>query len=213
MAFTEEQEQNISATIARMAAYMDAQDKARADADAKAKAEAAAKEQTKPATLLDTAKEQVKTDAAKAGNQSAIESALGFNMKIGDFAEKYKDVLPPTTGAILDAANKKTFSGAVEKADEIRKALIDGYLEVKENYDKMPASLKDRAARYMALTEEGKRKNSADFFDLVEIGAEMCFNEKRAAALQRANGGNGGGSTPAFRARFLALGDKYQRKG
>ena len=213
MAFTEEQEQNISATIARMAAYMDAQDKARADADAKAKAEAAAKEQAKPANLLDTAKEQVKTDAAYAGNQSAIESALGFNMKIGDFAEKYKDVLPPTTGAILDAANKKTFSGAVEKADEIRKALIDGYLEVKENYDKMPASLKDRAARYMALTEEGKRKNSADFFDLVEIGAEMCFNEKRAAALQRANGGNGGGSTPAFRARFLALGDKYQRKG
>ena len=213
MAFTEEQEQNINATIARMAAYMDAQDKARADADAKAKAEAAAKEQTKPATLLDTAKEQVKTDAANAGNQSAIDSALGFNMKIGDFAEKYKDVLPPTTGAILDAANKKTFSGAVEKADEIRKALIDGYLEVKENYDKMPASLKDRAARYMALTEEGKRKNSADFFDLVEIGAEMCFNEKRAAALQRANGGNGGGSTPAFRARFLALGDKYQRKG
>lgn len=213
MAFTEEQEQNISATIARMAAYMDAQDKARADADAKAKAEAAAKEQAKPATLLDTAKEQVKTDAANAGNQSAIESALGFNMKIGDFAEKYKDVLPPTTGAILDAANKKTFSGAVEKADEIRKALIDGYLEVKENYEKMPASLKDRAARYMALTEEGKRKNSADFFDLVEIGAEMCFNEKRAAALQRANGGNGGGSTPAFRARFLALGDKYQRKG
>lgn len=213
MAFTEEQEQNISATIARMAAYMDAQDKARADADAKAKAEAAAKEQAKPATLLDTAKEQVKTDAANAGNQSAIESALGFNMKIGDFAEKYKDVLPTTTGAILDAANKKTFSGAVEKADEIRKALIDGYLEVKENYDKMPASLKDRAARYMALTEEGKRKNSADFFDLVEIGAEMCFNEKRAAALQRANGGNGGGSTPAFRARFLALGDKFQRKG
>lgn len=213
MAFTEEQEQNISATIARMAAYMDAQEKARADADAKAKAEAEAKEQAKPATLLDTAKEQVKTDAANAGNQSAIESALGFNMKIGDFAEKYKDVLPPTTGAILDAANKKTFSGAVEKADEIRKALIDGYLEIKENYDKMPASLKDRAARYMALTEEGKRKNSADFFDLVEIGAEMCFNEKRAAALQRANGGNGGGSTPAFRARFLALGDKYQRKG
>lgn len=213
MAFTEEQEQNINATIARMAAYMDAQDKARADADAKAKAEAAAKEQAKPATLLDTAKEQVKTDAANAGNQSAIESALGFNMKIGDFAEKYKDVLPPTTGAILDAANKKTFSGAVEKADEIRKALIDGYLEIKENYEKMPASLKDRAARYMALTEEGKRKNSADFFDLVEIGAEMCFNEKRAAALQRANGGNGGGSTPAFRARFLALGDKYQRKG
>ena len=185
MAFTEEQEKNISETIARMAAYMDAQDKARADADAKAKAEAAEKEQAKPATLLDTAKEQ----------------------------EKYKDVLPPTTGAILDAANKKTFSGAVEKADEIRKALIDGYLEIKENYDKMPASLKDRAARYMALTEEGKRKNSADFFDLVEIGAEMCFNEKRAAALQRANGGNGGGSTPAFRARFLALGDKYQRKG
>lgn len=213
MAFTEEQEQNISATIARMAAYMDAQDKARADADAKAKAEAAAKEQTKPTTLLDTAKEQVKTEAANAGNQSAIENALGFNMKIGDFAEKYKDVLPPTTGAILEAANKKTFSGAVEKADEIRKALIDGYLEVKENYDKMPTSLKDRAARYMALTEEGKRKNSADFFDLVEIGAEMCFNEKRAAALQRANGGNGGGSTPEFRARFLALGDKYQRKG
>ena len=213
MAFTEEQEKNISATIARMAAYMDAQEKARADDDAKAKAEAAAKEQAKPATLLDTAKEQVKTDAANAGNQSAIENALGFNMKIGDFAEKYKDVLPPTTGAILDAANKKTFSGAVEKADEIRKALIDGYLEIKENYDKMPASLKDRAARYMALTEEGKRKNSADFFDLAEIGAEMCFNEKRAAALQRANGGNGSVSTPAFRARFLALGDKYQRKG
>ena len=133
MAFTEEQEQNISATIARMAAYMDAQDKARADAEAKAKADAAAKEQAKPTTLLDTAKEQVKTDAANAGNQSAIENALSFNMKIGDFAEKYKDVLPPTTGAILDAANKKTFSGAVEKADEIRKALIDGYLEVKEN--------------------------------------------------------------------------------
>ena len=92
MAFTEEQERNISETIARMAAYMDAQDKARADADAKAKAEAAAKEQEKPATLLDTAKEQVKTDAANAGNQSAIESALGFNMKIGDFAEKYKKV-------------------------------------------------------------------------------------------------------------------------
>ena len=132
-------------------------------------------------------------------------------MKINEFVEKYKDILPQSTKSVVEIANGKTYSSAIAKADEIRKALIESYLEVQANIDCLPDGMKTKANAFKALTEDAKKVNSGQYWEIVEVGAELQASKKRAEAINRANGNNNGQEN-AFRARFLSLGDKYKRK-
>lgn len=134
-------------------------------------------------------------------------------MKISTFAEKYKDILPASIKSVIDTANGKSYTSAIAKADEMRKAILEAYLEVQSNVDSLPDGMKAKANAYKALTEDAKRAKSGQYWEIVEVGAELQTSKKRAEAVNRANGnGNGSGEDNAFRAKFLALGDKYKRK-
>lgn len=211
MAFTEEQEGQILQAIGQFGEFMK-NFQSQQQKQAQTQSKPAEQEQKPAAGLLDTAKEKMSEKEKEAALQKNMEAALKFNMKIGEFAEKYKDVLPAATDAILKEAAGKTFGSEAEKADEVRKTLIEAYLEEQKNVDEMPPSLRAKAEIYKGLTEDAKRKRSAEFIEILEMSAELAYERRRALAVAKANAGGVNTDGNAFKARFYALGDKWKRK-
>lgn len=206
MAFSEEQEAQILEMMGKMGDFLSKQGESKADDK---------KEETKEENkgLLDEAKKNMEKQSNQQEDQSNIEKALGFNMTISTFAEKYKDILPASIKSVIDTANGKSYTSAIAKADEMRKAILEAYLEVQTNVDSLPDGMKAKANAFKALTEDAKREKSGQYWEIVEVGAELQASKRRAEAVNRANGsGNGSGEDNAFRAKFLSLGDKYKRK-
>ena len=90
--------------------------------------------------------------------------------------------------------------------------MIESFIELQQNFDLLPETMKSKALKFKALTANEKEKQSALFWDVVEVGATHRQLMSKAAALQKANGTNADGGESAHRARFLALGDKWKRK-
>ena len=206
MAFSEEQESQILEMMGKMGEFLTKQSESKADDK---------KEDTKEENkgLLDEAKRNMERQSNQEESQANIESAVAFNMNISAFADKYKDILPASTKSVIETAMGKTYASKIAQADEIRKAIIEAYLEVQANVESLPDSMKAKANAFKALTEDAKKQKSGQYWEIVEVGAELQNSKKRAEAVNRANGnGNGSGEDNAFRAKFLSLGDKYKRK-
>lgn len=206
MAFSEEQEAQILEMMGKMGEFLTKQSESKADDK---------KEDTKEENkgLLDEAKRNMERQSNQEESQANIESAVAFNMNISAFADKYKDILPASTKSVIETAMGKTYASKIAQADEIRKAIIEAYLEVQANVESLPDSMKAKANAFKALTEDAKKQKSGQYWEIVEVGAELQNSKKRAEAVNRANGnGNGSGEDNAFRAKFLSLGDKYKRK-
>ena len=204
MAFSEEQEAQILDMMGKMGEFLTKQSESK---------EEKKEPEKKDERLLDEAKKNMEEKSNQEESQANIEKALDFNMKISTFAEKYKDILPASIKSVIDTANGKSYTSAIAKADEMRKAILEAYLEVQTNVDSLPDGMKAKANAFKALTEDAKRAKSGQYWEIVEVGAELQTSKKRAEAVNRANGsGNGSGEDNAFRAKFLSLGDKYKRK-
>lgn len=202
MAFSEEQEAQILEMMGKMGDFLSKQGESKADDK---------KEENKG--LLDEAKKNMEKQSNQEEDQAKIEKAVGFNMTISAFADKYKDILPASTKSVIETAMGKNYASKIAQADEIRKAIIEAYLEVQANVDSLPDSMKAKANAFKALTEDAKKEKSGQYWEIVEVGAELQTSKRRAEAVNRANGsGNGSGEDNAFRAKFLSLGDKYKRK-
>lgn len=204
MAFSEEQEAQILDMMGKMGEFLTKQSESK---------EEKKEPEKKDERLLDEAKKNMEEKSNQEESQANIEKALDFNMKISTFAEKYKDILPASIKSVIDTANGKSYTSAIAKADEMRKAILEAYLEVQTNVDSLPDGMKAKANAFKALTEDAKRAKSGQYWEIVEVGAELQTSKKRAEAVNKANGsGNGSGEDNAFRVKFLALGDKYKRK-
>lgn len=204
MAFSEEQEAQILDMMGKMGEFLTKQSESK---------EEKKEPEKKDERLLDEAKKNMEEKSNQEESQANIEKALDFNMKISTFAEKYKDILPASIKSVIDTANGKSYTSAIAKADEVRKAILEAYLEVQTNVDSLPDGMKAKANAFKALTEDAKRAKSGQYWEIVEVGAELQASKKRAEAVNRANGnGSGSGEDNAFRAKFLSLGDKWKRK-
>lgn len=204
MAFSEEQEAQILDMVGKMGEFLSKQSEPKEPENKEP--------EKKDEGLLNEAKKNMADESNQKEAQADIERALGFNMSIKKFAEDYKAILPSAVNSIIETANGKTYTSAIAKANDIRKALLDAYLEVQANIDGLPESMKSKANAYKALTEDAKLAKSGSFWEIVEIGAEMAKAKAKANAVSKANGSANGGDESAFRSRFLALGDKYKRK-
>lgn len=200
MAFSEEEEAQIKDMMGKMGDFLSKQQEQK---------EPEKKDETK---LLDEAKKNLENKNDEAENQNSIERAVSFNMQISTFAEKYKDILPASVNSVIETANGKTYSNAVAKADEMRKAIIEAYLEVQANIDTLPEGMKAKANAFKALTEDAKKAKSGQYWEIVEVGAELQTATRKAEAIRKANGNINNGEEDAFRKRFLAIGDKWKRK-
>lgn len=204
MAFSEEQEAQILDMMGKMGDFLSKQGEAKEPENKEP--------EKKDEGLLNEAKKNMADQSNQKEAQAELERAMGFNMSIEKFAEDFKNILPSSAKSIVETAKNKEYDSSIAKANDIRKALLDAYLEVQANIDGLPESMRSKANTYKALTEDAKLAKSGSFWEIVEIGAEMAKARAKANAISKANGNANGGDESAFRSRFLALGDKYKRK-
>lgn len=183
MAFTEEQEKTILDFITNASKTVEAP---------AAKVVEPVKSEEIAQTLAQEAKQQIESEKANKASLSQIESSVKFNMSISDFVEKNKNLLPDEASVILTKAGTKTFADDNEKANTIRKSLLDSFLSQKENMESLTLSMANRANEYNKLTESEKEKRSSEFWDLAEIGIALKQGIRKAEALNKINGGIAG---------------------
>jgi len=183
MAFTEEQEKAILDFIAKTSAQAEKQ------------AEAPAQKAEAFKTVVDEAKEAVNAEKNAETVLAKIQEAVKFNFSVKDFVEKNKSTLPEEATKILATVEGKVYKNEGEKANAVRKNLIESFIEKQENIDFLTDSLKAKASNFKALAETDKERRSQEFWDLVETGVELKFNKKRTKELNKLNGIPAGGSS------------------
>lgn len=136
--------------------------------------------------------------------KKSIEHAVRFNLSIEKYIEENKDVLPPECAKIVEASKDKKFSSEVLKANEIRKGIMNLFLSKAENVDCLPPSQKELVAEYKSLTTDEQEKQSAKFWNLVEVGVNNRVLMRRAEQFGKtANAGGAGDYRTDYEKRFL----------
>lgn len=139
-------------------------------------------------SVAEEAKAQIEAEKLAASNLATIQSSIKFNLGVNDFVEKNKSNLPEEAGRILTALSTKTFKDENERANTVRKSLLDSFLSQKENIECLTPTLATRANEYKALAESDKEKRSSEFWDLAETGIALKQGRKKAEALNQING-------------------------
>lgn len=146
-------------------------------------------------SISEEAKKMLENQKETESVQAQIESSIAFNMQIEDFVNKNKNLLPPEAVNILATIKTKTFASHIEKANVLRKNLLDSYLEKKENIDPLTETMKAKAEKYKSLAESDKERKSNEFWDLIETGSRLKEAEIRTKERNLANGVSTDGSS------------------
>jgi len=169
--------------------------------EAAKKAEEEKKKQELENDKLKAAEEKVKKEkeakAAADAEKKIYLEAFKYNSTLKQFVEDNKDFLPENLGAIIDALQTKQYTGDVEKANELKRAVIEQYIKKQENLDNLPDSLKAKAEAFAEFTTQEKLNRAAEFYDIVETGIHTAKNIKKVEAMEKGGGNPGDGSKTA----------------
>lgn len=169
------------------------------------------KKEEKKESIADEAVKRLENEKKEKEETAEIEDAIKFNLSISEFVSKNKNILPDETENIIKTAEERNFKNSSEKANAIRKGIIEAFVKYKENVEKLPQSIQAEVARFNSFTEREKEAQSKRFWSIVEVGAEYKILSRKAEQLQN-NGGYGAAENSAFEQRFLEQG-KIFRKG
>lgn len=169
------------------------------------------KKEEKKESIADEAIKRLENEKKEKEETAEIEDAIKFNLSISEFVSKNKNILPDETENIIKTAEERNFKNSSEKANAIRKGIIEAFVKYKENVEKLPQSIQAEVARFNSFTEREKEAQSKRFWSIVEVGTEYKILSRKAEQLQN-NGGNGAAENSAFEQRFLEQG-KIFRKG
>lgn len=169
------------------------------------------KKEEKKESIADEAIKRLENEKKEKEETAEIEDAIKFNLSISEFVSKNKNILPDETENIIKTAEERNFKNSSEKANAIRKGIIEAFIKYKENVEKLPQSIQAEVARFNSFTEREKEAQSKRFWSIVEVGAEYKILSRKAEQLQN-NGGYGAAENSAFEQRFLEQG-KIFRKG
>lgn len=169
------------------------------------------KKEEKKESIADEAIKRLENEKKEKEETAEIEDAIKFNLSISEFVTKNKNILPDETENIIKTAEERNFKNSSEKANAIRKGIIEAFIKYKENVEKLPQSIQAEVARFNSFTEREKEAQSKRFWSIVEVGAEYKILSRKAEQLQN-NGGYGAAENSAFEQRFLDQG-KIFRKG
>lgn len=168
------------------------------------------KKEEKKESIADEAIKRLESEKKEKEETAEIEDAIKFNLSISEFVSKNKNILPDETENIIKTAEERNFKNSSEKANAIRKGIIEAFIKYKENIEKLPQSIQAEVARFNSFTEREKEAQSKRFWSIVEVGAEYKILSRKAEQLQN-NGGISTAENSAFEQRFLDLGKKFQK--
>ena len=162
------------------------------EAEAKKKAEEEAKKKKEEDDALKKAEDEVrKKKEAKTAEELEKErflEAFKWNSTIGDFLKENKEYLPENLEDIINILQAKTYANDLEKAQELKRAVVEQYIKTQSNLDILPESLKAKAEKYAGFTTKEKLERAPDFYDIVETGIHTAKNIKKAEAVEKSGG-------------------------
>lgn len=151
--------------------------------------------------LLKKAKDQKDADDRKISDAKALEAAIKFDLKAPEFIKTNASLLPKNAEDIFKAANKETYSSAIEKDAAIKSGLIQSFFEVQANLDLLTASQKNQLDEYLKLTKTGKQDKAQLVYDSIfEPTFEMLKRVKKAETL---NKGFGSGTDDLYKNKLM----------
>lgn len=151
--------------------------------------------------------EQIKAAATAAKeSESALRSAMAFNLSCDKFLKDNERLLPETINTILTAYKSRQYNGDIEQANNYRKVILDEIFAEQKNIDIMPESAKARILAYKGLAESDKLDKTSAFYDLVDTFLTIKKGTIQAAFNKTAV------DTDEYSERFKKLGEKYTNK-
>lgn len=164
--------------------------KAAEEAKKKAEEEAAKKKEEEDA--LAAAEKKVK-ERNQAKTQEELEkermlNAFKFNSTLNDWLKTNKEFLPGNTEDIINILMAKQYNGDVDKAQELKRAIVEQYIKEQKNLDVLPEYLKAKAEKYAGLSTKEKLEQAENFYDIVETGINTAKNIAKVAAIEKGSG-------------------------
>ncbi len=94
---------------------------------------------------------------------------------------------------IFARANKETYDNAIDKANEIKSALVESFFAIQSNLDLLTQSHKETLADYLKLTKNGKRDKAQETYtNVFEPALEMLKAVKRSEEVNKSRNGYAG---------------------
>jgi hypothetical protein len=141
--------------------------------------------------LLKKAEDAKKAEGDKLASTRRQESAVKFNLTIGNFIKDNKDILPPEVEDLIKQADKENFDTAAQKSAAVKVGIIQSFFKVKENHDRLTASQRSSIDRYLNLTKNGKEEEAENIFENVfEPALELVKAHKKAEEVGKARSGH-----------------------
>ncbi len=157
--------------------------------------------------LLDRARSDTKTTDQRKTELKRIESALKFDMSLGDFVKNNADLLPGEIAKAIEVAGKETYDSAVEKAGSVKSAMIQSFFSIQYNVDALTPSQKASLDDFMKLTKNGKEQRAEFIFEnIFEPTFEMVKRIKKAEELGKSKPNFGAlDADEAYKQKLLAM--------
>lgn len=147
------------------------------------------KQENKENDLLKQAEDEVKQrNTAKKAEDLEKErtlEAFKWNATIKDFLKSNKEYLPENLEDIINVLEAKSYASDVEKAQELKRAVVEQYIKNQDNLNNLPDSLKAKAEKYAGFTTKEKLDRALDYYDIVETGIHTAKNIKKAEAIEK----------------------------
>jgi hypothetical protein len=161
--------------------------------------------------LNDKVRREREDQDRKNADHKNLESALTFNLTSQTFLKSNESVLPKDIGEIFKAAEKESYSSAIEKANATKSAIIQNFFSQQSNVDYLTDSQKSTLADYLKLTKNGKEEKASQIYDnLFEPALSTLKRVKKAEEVAKASQGYGGNTDmdQAYKARLMEMANK-----
>ena len=167
---------------ADLKAKVDAYEKAKADDEAKKKD----KEKENNDDLATKAAKEREAAEAKAKDSKAIEHAVKFNSNLEKWTKDNATLLPKNMASIIEQANKEKYDSEIQKANDIKVAVVQEFFAQQSNLDLLTDSQKELFADFKNLTKNVKQERVQQFYDSVfEPTLGSLSKIRKAEALQK----------------------------
>lgn len=151
----------------------------------------------------------IKADEAKRrAAESALKSAMAFNINREGFLESQKSFLPGSIQTVIKGMQGRNYKDEIDEANAYRKIIFDEIFGEQKNIDIMPETAKAKIAAYKALADSDKAGKVGDYYELVETYLAL----KKGMAQSSFNN-KGSGASDNYTKKFEQLGEIYTKKG
>lgn len=145
----------------------------------------------------------------EAAGGKAMEAAIKFNLKSGEFLKAHESLLPKDFKDLLEASEKENYSSEVEKSNVLKDGMIKKFFAVQANRDLLTQGQKTVLDDFEKLTNNARQEKAAEIYDMIfEPTIERLKGIKKADALSKGHG-EPNDSKEAYKNKLVALGKKH----